>query len=94
MRLMMLAAACGLLIGVPAIAQDSGQTPASATPAPEKKTCRYYTTTGSIMPGKRTCHTASEWKDIDAQNRANTDRMNHGNGIGHGMPGSDNSNPG
>ena len=45
------------------------QTPAAApaAPAEEKLSCRYYRQTGSIMPGKRICHTKAEWRIIDAQ---------------------------
>lgn len=66
MRMSILAAVLCLAPALPAAAQDAGQQPA----APEKKICRYYAETGSILPGKRECHTASEWREIDARNRA------------------------
>ena len=51
-----------------AAAQTPAPTPAATptAPAPEKKYCRTEQTTGSIMPGKRTCLTKSEWKAITA----------------------------
>lgn len=43
---------------------------ATAMPAmaSAKPTCRRAIATGSIMPGKRTCHTPAEWKQIDDAN--------------------------
>lgn len=85
MRVITVAALCGLVaMATPAIAQDSPQPTTNPAPVKEKKTCRYYTQTGSIMPGKRTCHTAKEWQDLDAQSRANMERMNGGNRNGWG----------
>ncbi|WP_419807607.1 hypothetical protein [Sphingomonas sp.] len=49
---------------------------AQPTPAPapaDRKVCRSETTTGSIMPGKRTCHLRSEWAAIDAANGRSVD---------------------
>jgi hypothetical protein len=45
------------------------QAPAAPVAPEEKLSCRYYRPTGSIMPGKRICHTKAEWADIDAQTR-------------------------
>ena len=54
--------------------QAAMPTPAVVAPAPvEKPKCRRVDTTGSIM-GARTCHTAAEWKAIDAANAANAER--------------------
>ncbi len=56
--------------------QTATPTPAVSSPAKpvvEKPKCRRLDTTGSIM-GERTCHTAAEWKAIDAANAANADR--------------------
>ena len=48
---------------------DPETAPATATqPAPEKKTCRKETTTGSRM-SKRTCMTAAEWAQQDAKSK-------------------------
>jgi hypothetical protein len=40
---------------------------ATQVPPEEKPSCRSYRVTGSIMPGKRICHTKAEWRIIDAQ---------------------------
>jgi len=72
MRLMLLAAVCGLSLTVPAAAQDSS-TAAPAKPAKEKKICHLDTGTGSIVP-KRVCHTRAEWAEIEKQNANSTDR--------------------
>jgi len=40
---------------------------ATQVPPEEKPSCRAYRVTGSIMPGKRICHTKAEWRIIDAQ---------------------------
>jgi hypothetical protein len=51
---------------------------AQNTPAPEKKAekkvCRMTATTGSILGGKRECHTKAEWAEISE--RARNDRDN------------------
>lgn len=39
-----------------------------APPAPAKKICKRSAETGSILPA-RICHTAAEWKQIDAANQ-------------------------
>jgi hypothetical protein len=54
-------------------AQTQIPAPAPAASAEEKLSCRYYRQTGSIMPGKRICHTKAEWADIDAQTRRITE---------------------
>ena len=69
----MLILAALLLSG--AIQADSA---AAAAPTPakaEKKSCRSSGTTGSIMPGKRVCHTRAEWDQIDGANQAQNDRL-------------------
>lgn len=63
-KLIVLVAVCALPTALLAQA-DSKSTAAAA--ANEKPTCRYYNTTGSIMPGKRVCHTKDEWRQIDQQ---------------------------
>ena len=68
------ALACSL--GSVLFAQTPTSPPASTsapTPPEEKLSCRYYRQTGSIMPGKRICHTKAEWSDIDAQTRRITE---------------------
>lgn len=50
------------LTAVPAFADDTK--PADT----EKKICRRIETTGSILGGKRQCHTKAEWKSIDDAN--------------------------
>lgn len=72
-----------LVIAGPAFAQDT------TTPAPEeKKICRRMEpTTGSLMGGKRVCHTKAEWARIDEQNQANADRAldkRRSQGLGRG----------
>jgi hypothetical protein len=62
-----------MLFSTPVIAQDAQ--PAAKAEAEEKKICRRAEpATGSMMGGKRVCHTKAEWAQIDAQNQANTDR--------------------
>ena len=48
--------------------------------------CRTYRETGSIMPGKRVCHTAAEWQAIDGQQQQENDTLlgNHGRQSGTG----------
>ncbi|MFA5966589.1 MAG: hypothetical protein WC804_21435 [Sphingomonas sp.] len=77
MRLALVMAMCALAPLTPAMAQT---TPAPApTPTPEKKICRSYQTTGSIMPSHRTCHTKSEWAVIDGDNQGQAERLKNGN---------------
>lgn len=53
------------LAASPAVQAQAGSTPAAK---PEKKICRRIETTGSLLPGKSTCHTKSEWAQIDQSN--------------------------
>ena len=77
MRLALVMAMFALAPLAPVMAQT---TPApAATPAPEKKICRSYQTTGSIIPSRRTCPTKSEWALIDSDNQQQTERMKSGN---------------
>ncbi len=83
MRLMILAALAGIACVAPAAAQEpttgpETSAPATVAPAPEKKICRTYATTGSILGGKRTCHTKSEWTQIDHDSEAANDRFRNG----------------
>ena len=64
----LLAAALALALPAAAVAQETPAAPAPAPAAPEKKQCRLYGQTGSIMPGKRVCHTKAEWASIDQAN--------------------------
>jgi hypothetical protein len=48
--------------------------PAAPPPPAEKKVCRSERTTGSNLPGKRTCRTRAQWDAIDrAANAAGSD---------------------
>lgn len=53
---------CFMLSSVPAFAKEDK--PAD----PDKRVCRRYGTTGSILGGKPVCHTRSEWETIDREN--------------------------
>jgi hypothetical protein len=55
---------------------------------PNKKSCRRYDTTGSIMGGRLVCHTAAEWSQIDAANNDNARQMRdiHNGGQGGVRP--------
>ena len=58
-----------LAFAMPATAQEAPAAKAGAQEAkPEKMICRRFATTGSIMGGKRVCHTKSEWSRIDGVN--------------------------
>jgi hypothetical protein len=60
----------------PAFAKDPAE---AGAVDPDKKVCRYENATGSLMR-TRTCHTAAEWKQIEAANAANARQMiNHNN---------------
>lgn len=54
-----------LALAAPAVAQDA---PAEK-PKEEKKICRSIIATGSIMGGKRECHTKAEWATISDRSR-------------------------
>ena len=69
MRLVLLFAATTLV--TPAFAQDSATPPA---PKPERKICRSVQATGTILGGKKECHTRAEWRALD--DRDQTDREN------------------
>jgi hypothetical protein len=56
----------------PALADDA--TPAPVKPVKEKKVCRYESPTGSNIP-IATCHTKSEWVQIDAANRPDAEAL-------------------
>ncbi len=64
-----LALTLSTLIVTPAVAKDKKPVD------PNKKSCRRYDTTGSIMGGKLVCHTAAEWSAIDAQSERDTRAM-------------------
>jgi len=70
-KLIAFAVACALPTAL--LAQETAPAPAAPAPAAtqtppeEKPSCRSYRVTGSIMPGKRICHTKAEWRIIDAQ---------------------------
>ncbi|MGK6319214.1 hypothetical protein [Sphingomonas sp. DT-204] len=73
LRLLALAA----FVSVPLIAQAQDPKPATEKKDdPDRKICRREPApTGSIMGGKRVCHTRAEWNAIDTANRANIERM-------------------
>ena len=51
-------------------------TPAPAVRPAEKPVCRAGATPiGSMLPGKRVCHSRSDWAAIDAANQRNADLM-------------------
>jgi hypothetical protein len=68
-KMMMLAAAVSVTL--PAVAQTAD--PAAPPPKKEKKTCRRYSVTGSIVGTKAECHTAADWAAIDAANAKGVD---------------------
>lgn len=59
-------------------AAPAASTTAPAPAAPEKKLCRYEKSTGSMMPGKRICHTRDEWTAIDAANQRGAENFRRG----------------
>lgn len=65
------------LASVPLTAQAQGPAPATEKKDdPDRKICRREAPpTGSIMGGKRVCHTRAEWDAIDAANRTSVERM-------------------
>jgi predicted transglutaminase-like cysteine proteinase len=76
-------------VAAPAFAQDNSATTAApaAPPVKEKKICQSDVDTGSIM-AHRTCHTKSEWAEINKENEKNNDQFNdanrrHSGGFGH-----------
>jgi hypothetical protein len=78
-----------LALSTAAYAQEATPSPAP-TPAPvkEKQVCRNMAVTGSIM-GRRICHTAAEWRQIDGSNsdaagRALDASRTRNNGMGLG----------
>jgi hypothetical protein len=56
------ALSCLAFSSAPAIAKDDKPVD------PDKKICRRTEATGSIIGGKRQCHTRAEWKTIDDAN--------------------------
>ncbi len=50
-------------------------------------TCRSYRETGSIMPGKRVCHTSAQWQAIDRQQQQETNALMGNNGRQSGTGG-------
>jgi hypothetical protein len=82
---MRLVSFCALLVlAAPAVAQDAQP----EKPKEEKKTCRSIMTTGSILGGKRECHTKAEWaaiSDHSRQDRELRDREMRGRNGGIGV---------
>lgn len=85
MRFTMLALAAAVSFTSAAVAQT---TPAPTTtdnktaPPKEKKICRRYAVTGSIVGTRAECHTKSEWAAIDARNERGVDDT-----LGNARPG-------
>jgi hypothetical protein len=61
-----LALSCFMLSSVPALAKE--EKPVD----PNKKICRVQDATGSILGGKKVCHTKAEWIEIERSNDATT----------------------
>jgi hypothetical protein len=59
-----------LLLAAPLAAQEAAPAPAKK----EKKICRSVAATGSILGGKRQCHTKAEWDAISDQARLARDK--------------------
>jgi hypothetical protein len=70
---MKMLAAAGLFVGLAGLA---GSALAEDAPAPpkEKKVCRSEAVTGSIM-ARSTCHTKTEWEQIDSANARSARQM-------------------
>ena len=64
-----------LALASPVHAQDTGAQPKKA----EKKICRSMGQTGSILGGKRECHTKAEWEAIAERARADRDNRDMDN---------------
>ena len=65
-------------------AQVAAAPDSAPAPAKDKRICRTMEAdTGSHFPGKRVCHTKSEWASVDAANqnsaRALSDQTTRGN---------------
>ena len=65
-------------LSAPAMAQNNAVTPAATATAAEKKVCRAVSQTGSILGGKRECHTKKEWVEIAERNRVNRENRSGG----------------
>jgi len=75
MRFKLMALAATVSFAGPAVAQTDATPPApAAAPVKEKKVCRRLDQTGSILGSRPTCHTKSEWAQIDAANARNADK--------------------
>lgn len=73
MRFKMLALVAAVAVTVPAVAQSADPAVAAAAPKKEKKVCRRYAVTGSIVSTRTECHTAAEWATIDSVNARGVD---------------------
>ncbi len=84
MRFVSLLAA--LVLATPAIAQDGAKTEQPK----ERQICRMVQETGTILGGKKECHTKAEWariSDRDRTDRENRQRTNPGGFAGTGTAG-------
>jgi hypothetical protein len=77
MRFTVLALVAAISFTVPAIAQTAPATTtdSQANPPKEKKICRRYSVTGSIVSTRSECHTKADWAAIDANNSSRADGM-------------------
>lgn len=75
MRFTMLALAAAVSFTLPAVAQTAPAptTDAKPTPPKDKKICRRYSVTGSIVSTRSECHTKADWAAIDATNDRGVD---------------------
>lgn len=81
MRVIIIAALFVAAVPGSVLAQDAAGTSAATTPPPiEKKTCRTYGTTGSILGGKRICHTKAEWAQLDGEAQRDVDNLRNRGG--------------
>lgn len=76
MRFKLMALVASVSFAVPAVAQTTDSPSAAPAPSKEKKICRRVDQTGSIIGGRRVCHTKVEWTQIDdANGRAAQDSL-------------------
>jgi hypothetical protein len=73
MRFKMIMLAAAVSVTLPAVAQTAPATDAKPVPPKEKKICRRYAVTGSIVGTKMECHTKVDWTAIDAANARSVD---------------------
>jgi hypothetical protein len=72
-RLFLGAALASLTLASAVMAADAE--PAPAAVAKERMICRYDKETGSLVKGKKTCHTKAQWQYIDDTNQSFANRL-------------------